>query len=211
MNDNNREELVGWGQAAAAWMIFNNNHGPAGVVNNAIAQGLIEGQHTQHIVARNTGDERLGSRVGTSATLRVGGLWLAMFAAPAAVMALSFGLYAATGGTAAWLAPVAIPLAVAIMFVVGYKLARVQTRNQYVRAGLPTERQLNRAGYYEVEPNTWFNPVNERVIEGHAHTDADIAADRAAHRAESRQIRDLYKQMRNTPQVPQRRWHKVEH
>jgi hypothetical protein len=203
MNDSEREQLAGLGSAAAAYAIFRANDNMATAVGeNAVVQGVIEGQHTQWAVVRNTGDERLGRIAGNSAELRTFGWWLAMFGLPFLLFLGGVGIFVAMGspteGIGSWWGPFVLLCAFVLMGYIASHLRKSGMRNSYARANLPTERELNRAGYYQVEPDVWFNPVIQRVITGHAYASQEAAQRRQAARTEEQQIRDLYRQQRRS-------------
>lgn len=199
MNDYEREQMVAWGTAAASMAIIHENSNMAtAAMEDAAVKGIIEGQHTQYIVTRNTGDQRLGSIAGNGAQARITGWWLAVYGAP---FALFMAGIAATWniepvGAGAWIGPLLLLACFVLMCYVGVKAKHSHARNAYARANLPSEKELNKAGYWQVEPDVWFNPINERVLTGHAYVATEAVQRRQAYRTESQQIHDLYRQQR---------------
>jgi hypothetical protein len=201
MNDYDREQMVAWGAAAASYAIFEENSNMAtATMENAVAQGIIEGQHTQSIVTRNTGDHRLGRIAGLGAEGRTTGWWLALFGAPFALFMGIVGIFVALGspdsGAGSWIGPFGLVACFVLMVYVLSRLRNTTERNAYARANLPSEKELNKAGYWQVEPDVWFNPIIERVIRGHAYVATEAVQRRQAYRTESQQIHDLYRQQR---------------
>jgi hypothetical protein len=201
MNDNDREQVADWGSAAAAYAIFQENSNMAtAAMENAVAQGIIEGQHTQYVVTRNTGDHRLGRIAGLGAEGRTTGWWLALFGAPFAlfmgIVGISVALGSPDSGAGSWIGPFGLLACFALMVYVLSKVKHSHERNAYARANLPSEKELNKAGYWQVEPDVWFNPIIERVIRGHAYVATEAVQRRQAYRTETQQINDLYRQHR---------------
>lgn len=218
MDDRTRENLVAAGQVAATWATFKNAHTVGGVVesalDDAVAQGLIDGVHTGYVVTRNTGDERLGRRAGTRAGLRTTGWLLAAFGAPAVlflgVVIGSMALHADPDTQSSMGIPLLLTCFVLFM-VLAVKAGRAGQRNEYTRANLPSEDEMNRSGYYQVEPDVWFNPITQQVLTGHAYVRSEMNAWVRGDRTEDQAIRALYKQQRrgrhNAPQAPQATHH----
>ena len=206
MNDNTRENLVGAGSLAAQWAIRKNG---GGLVEQAGVQGLIDGVHTGYVVTSNTGDERLGRRSGVRAGVRTGGWLLAAFGAPVVLfLGVVIGSMA-MGADEDTQSSLGIPLVLAcfVLFILlAVKAVRAMQRNQYTRFNLPSEDEMNRSGYYEVEPDTWFNPITDQVLAGHAYVRSEMNAWARGDRTEDQQIKALYKQMKQTPPQPARRW-----
>jgi hypothetical protein len=211
MDDRTRENVVTAGSLAAQWAIRKNG---GGVLEQAGALGAIDGIHTGYVVTRNTGDERLGRRAGVRAGVRTGGWLLAAFGAPvvlflgAVIGSMAMGVDADTQGS------MGIPLLVvcfALFMVLAVKAGRAGQRNAYTRFNLPSEDEMNRSGYYEVEPDTWFNPITDQVQMGHAYVRSEMRTWVRGDRTEDQAIRALYKQRRSfqAPQSPAQTTHHV--
>lgn len=198
MNSNDRENLIGAGQAAAAYAIWRNSDtaGDA-IMDNARIQGLVEGVHTRYAVTQSTGDRRLGRVAGGSAGARTYAMNLAVFAVPGAlflvpvILGMAAGLDLGAGFIFVWL-----PLCFALMLFMFRKLNHTYSRNHYERTVMPSTWELNRTGYWEVEQDVWFNPITSNVLYGHAYNGREAAQGRQSYRDESAQIRALYRQMK---------------
>lgn len=195
MNDYERENLVAWGQMAAFYV-----NKDAGLTEKLAIDSYIEAEHTRYVVGERTGDYRLARKAGNSAMamywlqlLIVFGIPVAVFAAGCALLyPIGKGLGVSVGQLCAvW----AIPCFVLLCYL-GRKTQDMRN-GVYIRANLPDERTLNKSGYYEVEPNVWFNMVTNRVLEGHCYRPTENAARRAAWLDEERAIREVYRNHRN--------------
>jgi hypothetical protein len=206
MNDYERENMVAWGRLAAVYL-----NKDAGALEVMAIDSFIDGEHTRYMVGKNTGDARLARMAGNSAILSYWHQYGLIFGIPAAAFTLGtfvcYGLGKAIGVSPGVLAALWGAVCFAMIFWVGHKVQDMRNTG-YVRANLPTERTLNRAGYYEVEPDVWFNMITNRVLQGHCYRPAEQAQARQVGRSESQQIRDLYRQQRgrgrHTPQVQAR-------
>jgi len=185
MDAYDRENLVGWGQAFAAWQSRSATQG-------LLLGSLIEAEHTRYMVTKQTGDARLGNRVGAFAGLRLfGGIVLAFAAAFVASVLVLFTL-----------GPfVAIPVGFVVLILLSTRAIKTMDRNAHARqpGNLPSENDLNRAGYWQVEPDVWFNSVTNRVLMGHAYDATEAQDARAAYRDEDRQIKAMYKANKRRP------------
>jgi hypothetical protein len=191
MNDYERENMVAWGRMAAAY-----TNKDAGLLEYMAIDSFIEAEHTRYVVGERTGDMRLARMAGHSALAQY---WLRAFlitAIPAAVFAAGcFVLYVLGKGLgispgvlcAVWFVPCLV-----LCLYVAVRTASMRN-GEYIRANLPDERTLNRAGYYEVEPGVWFNMVTNRVLEGACYRPTEQAVRRSAGRSEEQAIRDLYR------------------
>ena len=164
MNEYERENLVGMGRAAASWAMYKSDDfsGQDIILFNSI----VEREHTRYAVTQNTGDARLGRRAGVSAGARLMA-WI-YAAAISAFAVFGIGLAASmnvaghddvNGASGASQAFFWIGVLGAI-FVGGcclYMARRTTARSLYTRlqGNLPTPKELNKSGYWEVEPDIW--------------------------------------------------------
>ena len=96
----------------------------------------------------------------------------------------------------------------AAIFVGGcclYMARRTTARSLYTRlqGNLPTPKELNKSGYWEVEPDIWHNPINGRTLQGHAFIAEEALPPLPGRRtgpSESQQIRALYRSMKHNGQ-----------
>jgi len=194
MNDYERENLVAWGREAAAYAALKDDD--TGVLEWMAIDSFIEAEHTRYVVGERTGDMRLARKAGNSALMIYWQQVLVLFGVPPLAFAagcvllypIGKSLGVSVGALCAWWV---IPCIV-LFFWLGHKM-RYMRNGAFIRANLPDERTLNKSGYYEVEPNVWFNMITNSVLEGACYRPAEQAQRVAAARDEERAIRDLYR------------------
>jgi hypothetical protein len=190
MNDYERENMVAWGRTAAMYM-----NKDAGLLEVLAIDSYIEGEHTRYVVGQRTGDYRLARKAGNSAIMLYWWRAFLILGIPAAAYAAGAGLiYISTGPgrDRAILATLWVIPCVVLLFYVAVKTDSVRN-GAFIRANLPSERTLNKSGYYEVEPNVWFNMVTNRVLEGACYRPAEQVVRRSTVRNEDKAIRAMYR------------------
>lgn len=206
MNSNDREWLGSAAHAAAGYAIWQRDDTSVAenVLDAAVVHGLIDGVHTRYAVTENTGDTRLGRVAGRRAAVRFGGMYLAMFAVPFIIFISVVGIAMFSGladaDNEAWpilCSFVLLPSLFGLVIFLIFKVKHTAERSAYTRANLPSENEMNRAGYWQVEEDVWFNPISKRCLTGHAYHPREADQRRADHRTESQQIRALYRTMKH--------------